>query len=409
MTGRPRRARGEGSIVEYDTKAGRRYYIKATVPDDTGTPRQRVKRGFLTQKEAAKALRDLIRSGEQAGGYVPPTKQTLGEYLDEWLDGIRVAPSTVASYRKNVRVHITPRIGSITLAQLSTSKIDAFYRDLEREGRADGTGGLSARTVRYVHTILRKALADAIKDAGRGLLTNPADNARPPSAKAAKAPEMVWWSPEDAQQFLTWAEDNVGDEYVVAWKVALATGMRRGELLGLRWKDIDLDNRTIAVARSVTTVKVKGEKQRLVEGPTKSGRIRVVDIDEQTANRLRWFRVYRAGNLAIKLVNPDMVVFGDEEGSWRLPESFSRTFRQQLARFRRTQPVNHQIPAIHFHSLRHTHAVWLLKAGVHPKVVQERLGHETIGITMDIYSHVMPSMGKEAAAQLGAMLYNHNS
>ena len=409
MTGRPRRARGEGSIVEYDTKAGRRYYIKATVPDDTGTPRQRVKRGFLTQKEAAKALRDLIRSGEQSGGYVPPTKQTLGEYLDEWLDGVRVAPSTEASYRKNVRVHVKPRLGSITLAQLSMSKIDAFYRELEREGRADGTGGLSARTVRYVHTILRKALADAIKDAGRGLLANPADNARPPSAKAAKAPEMVWWSPEDAQQFLAWAEDNVHEDYVVAWKVALATGMRRGELLGLRWKDVDLDNRTIAVARSVTTVKIKGEKQRLIEGPTKSGRTRVVDIDAQTAERVRWFRVYRAGNLAIKLVNPDMVVFGDEEGSWRLPESFSRTFRQQLRHFRNTQPVNQQIPAIHFHSLRHTHAVWLLKAGVHPKVVQERLGHETIGITMDIYSHVMPSMGREAAAQLGAMLYNQGS
>lgn len=406
MTGKPRRARGEGSIVGYDTKAGRRYYIKATVPDDTGTPRQRVKRGFLTQKEAAKALRDLIRSGERAGGYVPPTKQTLGEYLDEWLEGIRVAPSTEASYRKNVRVHIKPRIGSTTLALLSTSKIDAFYRELEREGRADGTGGLSARTVRYVHTILRKALADAIKDAGRGLVTNPADNASPPSAKAAKAPEMVWWSPGDAQQFLTWAEENVHEDYVVAWKVALATGMRRGELLGLRWKDVDLDNRTIAVARSVTTVKSKGEKQRLIEGPTKSGRTRVVDIDAQTAERLRWFRVYRAGNLAIKLVNPDMVVFGDEEGSWRLPESFSRTFRQQLAHFRNTQPVNQQIPAIHFHSLRHTHAVWLLKAGVHPKVVQERLGHETIGITMDIYSHVMPSMGREAAAQLGTMLYS---
>lgn len=409
MTGRPRRARGEGSIIEYDTKAGRRYYIKATVPDDTGTPHQRVKRGFMTQKAAARALRDLIRSGEQAGGYVPPTKQTLAEYLDEWLDGIRVAPSTEASYRKNVRVHIKPRIGSITLAQLSTSRIDAFYRELEREGRADGTGGLSARTVRYVHTILRKALADAVKDAGRGLLVNPADNASPPSAKAAKAPEMVWWSPEDAQKFLAWAEANVGDEYVVAWKVALATGMRRGELLGLRWKDIDLDIRTIAVARSVTTIKSKGEKQYLAEGPTKSGRTRVVDIDEQTANRLRWFRVYRAGNLAIKLVNPEMVVFGDEEGTWRLPESFSRTFRQQLARFRRTQPVGQQIPPIHFHSLRHTHAVWLLKAGVHPKVVQERLGHETIGITMDIYSHVMPSMGREAAAQLGTMLYNQST
>lgn len=93
----------------------------------------------------------------------------------------------------------------------------------------------------------------------------------------------------------------------------------------------------------------------------------------------------------------------------RLPESFSRTFRQQLARFRRTQPINQQIPAIHFRSLRRTHAVWLLKAGVHPKVVQERLGQETIGITMDIDSHVMPSMGKEAASQLGAMLYNQTS
>lgn len=245
-----------------------------------------------------------------------------------------------------------------------------------------------------------------MRDVGRGLLTNPADNARPPSAKAAKEPEMVWWSPDDAQAFLTWAEANVDQEYTVAWRVALATGMRRGELLGLRWKDIDLDNRTIAVARSVTTIKNKGEKQYLTQGPTKSGRVRVVDIDAQTAERLRWFRVYRAGNLAIKLVNPNMVVLGDEEGAWRLPESFSRTFRQQLARFHRTQPANAQIPAIHFHAMRHTHAVWLLKAGVHPKVVQERLGHETIGITMDIYSHVMPSMVREAATQLGAMLYS---
>ena len=142
MTTKPRRARGEGSIIEYDTKAGRRYYIKASVPDEAGTTRQRVKRGFLTQKDAAKALRELIRAGEQAGGYVPPTKQTLGEYLDEWLDGIRVAPSTLASYRKNVRVHIKSRIGSITLAQLSNSKIDAFYRDLEREGR---TGPAASR------------------------------------------------------------------------------------------------------------------------------------------------------------------------------------------------------------------------------------------------------------------------
>lgn len=412
---RRRRQAGEGTIAEYQTAAGTRYLIKVWVTLPDGTRKQVLRRRdtsgqpFTTRKAAAAGIRDLIGKAEAPGGYTEPAKLTVGEYLDEWLAGLRLAPSTRASYAKNVRLHVRPRIGSMKLSAVTGSRLSALYRALESEGRADGKGGLSARTTRYISTIVHKAMKDAVR---QGLIpVNPADVAETPSAKDARPPEMVTWTAEEVGTFLSWAEGRRDPEQRTAWVVLIATGLRRGELLALRWKDVELDAGTISVRRSVGTVKTKGQAQQLVEGPTKTGRARVVDIDGSTSAMLRTYRAQRAA-LAFQLAAADALVFGDVEGNLRLPESFSRYFRESVDRCRRWQAAEAKVgqavelvPAIHLHSLRHTSATLQLAAGVHPKVVQERLGHQTISITLDTYSHALPTLQREAASALGALIH----
>lgn len=407
-----RRQAGEGSIGTYLTAAGTRYFIKVYVTLPDGSQKQKLKRGFETKKAAAAGIRDLVGKSDAAGGYTEPSKITVGPYLDEWLDGLRLAPSTVASYRKNVRLHLRPRLGAVKLSALTGGRLSALYRSLELEGRADGTGGLSARTVRYVATILHKAMKDAVR---QGLIpVNPADVAEQPSAKEARAPEMVTWTADQLGTFLSWAADNADAEQRTVWLVLVATGMRRGEALALRWKDVDLDGRTVSVRRSVGVIKTKGQRQEIVEGTTKTGKSRVIDLDAGTVAQLRAYRAARAG-ASFMLGQSDALVFGNGEGRHRLPESFSRSFREAVERCIRWQLAEagaggrpaavDTIPLIHLHSLRHTSATLQLVAGVHPKIVQERLGHQTISITLDTYSHALPTMQREAATALGNLIY----
>ena len=241
---------------------------------------------------------------------------------------------------------------------------------------------------------------------------NPSDVADMPKASEARPPEMTTWDAVQAGKFITWASGHCDSQQVVGWRLLLATGMRRGELLALRWRDVDLAAGTIAVRRSVGTIKNKGQVQQQVEGPTKTGRARVVDLDARTAEIVRGYRKGRA-KAAFQLVAGDALVLGDEEGRHRLPESFSRYFRQQVERCIRSQVAAaavgglaevQTIPAIHLHELRHSHATILLGAGVHPKIVQERLGHQTISITLDTYSHVLPTLQRAAADAFGELL-----
>lgn len=252
---RARRKPGEGGAYAYKTTKGTRYYFKCTVTKSDGTKEPIVRRGFPTETAALKAMREaLVKSDKQE--WIDPSKQPLGAYLDEWANGLRLAPSTVASYKKNIRLHLKPHLETVPLALLTTVKINTLYRKLETSGRSDHkTGeGLSPRTVRYIHTILRAALQDAV-DSDR-LAKNPADRANPPTAKQAKAPEMHPWTAAQLRVFLDWSRED-GRLYV-AWHVLAMTGMRRGELLALRWRDVDLDAHTVRIRRSVGVVRVKG-------------------------------------------------------------------------------------------------------------------------------------------------------
>lgn len=397
MNGPRRRQSGEGGISEYATQAGPRYLIKYGFTRDDGSRAVALKRGFLTRKAAAAELRERLALVDR-GAHVAPNRTTVEQHFTTWHDGLRKEPSTVASYRKNVRLHVTPYLGALRLEQLTGTRLTKHYRHLEREGRADGQGGLSARTVRYVHTIIHAGLSAAVRD---GLVAqNAAGKADPPSAKAAASPEMRFWKAGELRAFLA-QRAAAGDELLPAWSLLASTGMRRGEALALRWGDVDLDGSRLAVRRAATVVKNKGEGQEVLVGPPKSGRPRTVDLDEGTVAMLRAHKAAR-GSLSLALARDEALVLGDINGKVRHPERFSRRWETAVRQARAA--LEDGLPAIRLHDLRHTHATLLLAAGIPVKVVSERLGHANATITLGVYAHVMPGMQAEAAAKFAALM-----
>jgi len=339
---RKRRSPGEGSVFTYQTRAGvTRYGIKFDAPSADGQRRQVMRRRdtngqpWLTREAAAAALRDaLVKAGK--GEWIEPSKQPVAEWLETWLGTLDLAPSTLAGYRTNVRNHVMPYIGAVPLASLTSARLTALYRELETSGRRGSKGErtgepLSARTVRGVATVLGAALRAAADDEAPLLARTPARKAKPPTAKRAQAeaPEMHPWTAEQLRSFLGWARDH--SQVYAAWYLAAYTGMRRGELLALRWRNVDLDAATISVRRSVGVVRTKGEPGYLREGPTKTCKPRVVDIDPATVAVLRAWKRER-GALALQLARSDALVFGNHEGAFRHPERFSHLFPETQAR-----------------------------------------------------------------------------
>lgn len=401
MTKPRRRQAGEGGISAYETKAGPRFLIKYTYPKDDGSRGVVLKRGYLTRKAAAEDLRTRLASLD-TGAHVAPNRTTVADHFDVWLDGLRKQPSTVASYRKNVRLHVVPHIGSLRLEQLTGTRLTKLYRHLEREGRADGKGGLSARTVRYVATIVHAGLGSAVRD---GLLSvNPADKADPPTAKASASPEMRYWSAEQLRAFLDHSLAT-RDELHPAWTILAMTGMRRGEVLALRWGDVDFEAGRLAVRRSVTLVQTKGEGEEVLVGPPKSGKPRVIDLAPQTLATLRAHRAAQ-GALGLSLARDEAYVLADLSGHVRHPERFSRRW---VSAVKAAHSSLDDVPVIRLHDLRHTHATVLLGAGIPVKVVSERLGHASATITLGAYAHVMPGMQREAADRMASLVYGASS
>jgi hypothetical protein len=202
-SGRRRRQSGEGAIFEYATKSGPRFLIKSLVATPDGPSKAVLRRGFLTRREAAQALRKELAAVDK-GTHVTPSRVTVEEHMNAWLAALRKEASTIESYRRNVRLHVIPYIGGVKLTALTGLRLSAHYRTLEASGRRDGRGsGLGPRTVRYVHTIIHAALEAAIEE--NLLAANPANRAKPPTPKQAKAPEMHTWTADELAAFLTWA------------------------------------------------------------------------------------------------------------------------------------------------------------------------------------------------------------
>lgn len=394
-----RRQRGEGGISEYKTAKGVRYSIRYYVPQEHGDPKRVQIRGFLGKTEAAKELRKV--SGKiESHTYTAPAKLTVEQYLTQWLDGLRLRPGTMQGYRRNVRLHVVPQIGGMQLDKLTGTKLSALYRQLERDGfrrgKQSGQQGLSPRTVQLVHTLVSSAMKAAVDD---GLLiVNPATRAKPPTASEARPPEMTAWSTEQAAAFLRWVKDN--RDGWQEWHTLLYTGMRRGELVGLRWSDVDFDRATVSVGRSVGVVMVDGHRAMNI-GQTKSGKARVVDLDAGTVGVLREWRKAR-GVVGLGLVRQSAYVFGQLDGGHMDPDTLSARFVRHLTSAGKALGTD-AVPAVRVHDLRHTHATALLRAGTPVKVVSERLGHSDVMTTLRVYQHVMPGMQAQAAETFAAL------
>lgn len=354
--------------------------------------RQISKGGFRTKRECQDALTDALADW-QKGVRVEPSRLTVGEYLEgRWLPVVEhaVKPTTMRGYTDIVRNRIVPLIGDIRLTELNEGDIAGMYATLRRSGRRDGTAGLSEASLEHTHVVLHKTLKDATRGAHgpKLLLHNPTDNVQRPRRQRT---EMCVWSADELRQFL---QDSRGDHFHACWLLAATTGLRRGELLGLRWDDIDLEGQLLSVQRSRVAAGYD-----VVEGTPKSGRGRRVDLDPETVTVLRR---HRARQLEDRVAWGQAwvdtgLLFTQENGQGLHPHSVSQAFERSVARA--------NVPTIRFHDLRHTHATLLLGAGVHPKVVQERLGHASIQITLDTYSHVMPGMQADAAAKVGAIVF----
>jgi integrase len=314
---------------------------------------------------------------------------------DEWLPAkqAQLRPTTFEAYRMNCEVHILPALGGRRVQELQPAMLNAFYRSLLNGGRVDGKGGLSPKTVRHIHGIIHKAL----RDAGRlGYVPrNVAEFADLPTRAAnadTSAPmELQVWSPDQLRAFLAGV---AGDRMAAAWRLAAITGMRRGELLGLRWSDVDLDNERLAVR----STRVRAGNIVVVSHTKTRAGTRVVDLDPGTVAALRtWRKEQMKERLAVGPRYADSgLVFTMPDGTAITPNRFSIWFRKHVKRL--------GLPRIRLHDVRHSYATAALAAGVPAKVVSERIGHANVGITLDTYSHVNPGMGRAAAAQVAALI-----
>ncbi|HEY0246626.1 MAG TPA: site-specific integrase [Gryllotalpicola sp.] len=402
---RPRtRRRGRGSIQSYQTTTGKKWRYQIWVPIDPEQPDLGEKKfsrgGFATAADADAALQDALKQRDQHekfGGKVP----TLGAYANIWVEGLHLADSTVAGYKKIIRNHLRPQLGHYPLDQITPTRIARHYRDLEQHGRKDEQdkgGPLSANTVHKAHVVLGAILDAAIED---GHIT-----ANPAKRKAAKAPttsrmraekpELVTWTADQLAAFLAWDRDEKQDELFALWWVIANTGMRRSEALALKWNDLNVKTSQVSIRRAINTEDWTKTKT------TKTGNARVIDIDTTTLKVLASYKIARA-ELSFELVKADAYIFGDDDGHPRSPDAMTSRWDRRLNWARKVKKFEH-LPRVTLKGLRHTHATILMELGVPPKVVQERLGHSTITTTMNIYSHVTPTMQKNAVDQFANRL-----
>lgn len=377
-----------GQIVQ----RGRSFAAVVYLGRDSATGKERRKwTTFRTKREAERYLHQAVVQLE-SGGTIPTTRQRLGEYLDDWLRGHapHLAPTTLASYRDTIRVHLAPHFGHVPLTKLQPQAIRDYID-------AKLSAGLSPKTVSYHRTILRTALEQALRD---GLVVRNV-------AALVKAPrksrrEMATLDLEQVRLFL--GEARRSSPYYRLYLAALTTGARQGELLGLRWKDCDLILGRASVQQ--TFYRLGGSKrdgiraQQLFKSPKTTKARRPLPLPAKLVSELLALREQQKEQkrrLGDRYHDLDLV-FAQPNGKPLHAHNIARRD------FRRVLKVA-GLPRIRFHDLRHSVATIHLQNGTHPKVVQELLGHSTVSMTLDTYSHVVPGMQEQAAARLEARLF----
>jgi integrase len=310
-------------------------------------------------------------------------------WLTEWLGTVQheVSPKSHERYSEIVAHFLIPAFGSLPLTKLAPIHIQKGYNEWATGGRRDGKeGGLSPLTRRYIHGVFRSALTRAVQQ--QLLARNPADAFKKRLPKIERE-EMTTLTPEQSAHLLGAVANSR-----LYWPVllALVTGMRRGEILALRWKSLDLERAILRVVESLEQT-----KRGLRFKPPKNDRHRAITLPAFAVEELRRFKRQQAEELLSIGIRQDgeTLVCCRADGLPLQPRSLTHQFALVVAR-------GTGLPRVRFHDLRHTHATQLLLSGVHPKIAQERLGHSTITITLDLYSHVTDTMQSEAAERLDA-------
>ena len=334
-----------------------------------------------TKKEAEKRLSELLHQLDN-GIIMKPSKTTVKEFLERWLKDYQpnLSPRGYERYQGIIIRHLIPKLGNIALTQLKPEHLQKHYTMIQ-------SAGLSPRTVRYHHAVIHVALKTAVR---WGLLArNPADAVTVPRVRRN---EMQTWSEYEVEQFLNAAKVS---PYYALFYTALFTGMRRSELLGLKWEDIDLLLGQIYVSRGLHQLKdgtyiftepKSAKSRRMIALPPSAILLLKEHYEKQALDRI----------MMDKPLHESDLVFGTPEGKPLRPNTVTRAWESLAG--------HSGLKVIRLHDARHTHASIMLKQGIHPKIVQERLGHSSIQMTLDTYSHVTPGLQEAAAARFDEVL-----
>ena len=361
--------------------------IVLDVRDPEFGKRKRKWHSFKGTKREAQIECSRLISEISGGAYIEPIKVTVGQFLDRWLEHMKgqLTARSHERYTELARKNLVPLIGNTLLAKLRPTMISQAYAKALESGRRDGKGGLSPLTVKYMHRILRHALQQAVR--WQLLVRNPADAVKPPTAERKEMKAL------DADGTAALIEAARGTRLFVPILLGVLCGMRRGEITALRWRSVDLERGQLSVVASTEQT-----RDSVREKVPKSGHGRTVALPSLVVEELRQHRLSQAEallKLGVRLEDNHHVIMRADARPLK-PRSLTHAFEIFLRK--------QGLPRIRLHDLRHSHATHLLASGVHPKIAQERLGHSSVAITLDLYSHVLPGLQAEAADRVDVVL-----
>ncbi len=376
-----------GSIQKTSGPRGTAYLVRVEFPPDpvSGKRRQRSK-SFKTKKEAEKALAEWLVEIER-GTAIEPSKLSTSDLLERWFAVHRadLRPASVALYETMLNRHIIPELGAVPLLKLAPQHLTAFYAEKRRNGKLNGTGGLSSRSVRILHNIIHEALDWAVKH--QILARNVTDTIDAPKFSYK---EKQVWNAEESRRLLAAAADH---EWGPLFLMLLTTGMRRGECLGLRWRDLDWQAGKVRVAQQVTAV-----KGQIVLGEPKTPKARrSVTL---APSCLAALKEHRSAQLEARLQAREWedydLIFCTSRGKPIHPRNVGRTLDRlcQVA----------GVPRLNVHQTRHTHTTLLFQDGQNIKMISERLGHSNVGVTLEIYARLAENAQDAAATAMDRLL-----
>jgi integrase len=362
-----------------------RWAIILDLTDSATGKRRRKWHTFAGTKRGAQTECARLIAAMTGGAYQEPAKITVAEFLDTWLAHARstVAPNTFDRYSALVRKNIMPALGAIILTKLQPEQIATA---LASAPRADGRGALSAQTRLHMHRVLKRALGQAVR--WRTLLRNPCDAVDAPKVEKKHRPTY------NLSQTVNMLELARPRRIFIPAVLASMCGLRRGEVAALRWRHVDLDVAQAGIVESLEQTYDGALRFK----PPKSGRARKIALPAFVVQELRRWHVQQAQELlrlGIRQTD-ETLICAREDGQPLQPRSLTHSWDQFIA--------DKGLPRVTFHDLRHAHATHLLASNVHPKIVSERLGHSKIGITLDLYSHVIPGMQEDAVARIDAAI-----